>query len=126
MPSILIMLSFAVVGTRHPKFFALFNGDVLPGITQVRGNFILEPSSAIMSFWSIVYVGNLTPCCNEQGMAYGWMGFHVLVVLKDEATIKKVLSCPRETVTRTGGQLLMAPLSTLQTIIGDTVVSYIG
>lgn len=110
----------------NTKFLAQITGNALPGINRVRGNLLLGllPYSCYKGL--TLTLGLLYRASEEQGISYGWMGSKVLVLLRNEEMIRSILSQPDDIVSRTGGQRLMAPFSTLQRLLGNVLFLYVG
>lgn len=123
----LLVAIFSVASTKlRAQFLYHISGNALPGIRRIRGNalFGLLPRSCYRGLASTLEM--LHGAAAEQGIAYGWMGVNVLAVLRDPEIIRTTLSQPDEVLSRTGGQRLWAPFSTLQRLIGDGLFSYVG
>ncbi|RDI83148.1 hypothetical protein Vi05172_g6859 [Venturia inaequalis] len=115
-----------LVSVANTKWFALVTGIALPGISQVRGNLLLGllPYSCYNGLACTLDL--LYKASEKQGLSYGWMGSKVLVLLRNEGMIKSILSQSDDIVSRTGGQRLMAPFSTLQRLLGNVLFLYVG
>lgn len=123
----LIVVAFSIASAKlRPGFFYQISGNALPGIRRIRGNvlFGLLPRSCYHGFSSTLEI--LHGVAAEQGLSFGWMGINVLAVLRDPDIIRTTLSQPDEVLSRTGGQRLWAPFSTLQRLTGDGLFSYVG
>ncbi|TLD27625.1 Elongator complex protein 1 [Venturia nashicola] len=115
-----------VLSVGNTKWSALVTGIALPGIPRVRGNPLLGllPYSCYNGLAPTLNL--LYEASEKQGLSYGWMGSKVLVLLRNEGMIRFILSRPDEIVSRTGGQRLMAPFSTLQRLLGNVLFLYVG
>lgn len=120
------LIGAIVLSVGNTKWSALVTGIALPRIPQVRGNLLLGllPYSCYNGLASTLDL--LYKASEKQGLSYGWMGFKVLVLLRNEGMIKSILSQSDEIVSRTGGQRLMAPFSTLQRLLGNVLFLYVG
>lgn len=122
-----IVAALSVASTKlRAKFVYQIAGNALPGIRRIRGNvlFSLLPRSCYRGLASTLEI--LHGAAAEQGISYGWMGVNILAVLRDPEIIKTTLSQPDEVFSRTGGERLWAPFSTLKRLIGDGLFSNVG
>lgn len=122
----LLAIGSILVSVWDTKWLAQITGNALPGIVRVRGNLLLGllPYSCYNGL--ALTLDLLYRASEEQGLSYGWMGSKTLVPLRNEDMIKSILSQLDDIVSRTGGQHLMAPFSTLQRLLGNVLFLYVG
>ncbi|QDS77678.1 hypothetical protein FKW77_003509 [Venturia effusa] len=122
----LLAIGIILISIGNTKWSAKITGNALPGIARIRGNPFVGLLPYSCHHGLSLTLNLLYKVSEEQGLSYGWMGTKVLVLLRDEHMIRSILSQPDDVVSRTGGQRLMAPFSTLQRLLGNVLFLYVG